>query len=299
MQTTKVLIFGKGLLATAILKLNDYFFADLDLTYASNTNDFIKKLSPDIIINCAALVGGVKLNSENQEEMFYVNNVISSNVIHAAVKNNIKKIIAFGSTCSFDESLEELNENNIQFGLPYFKNYGYGYAKRMTEIHLKTAKEQYGLKYNYYIPCTLYGPNDNFNLDRCHVIPALIHKCFLAKKEDKPLIVFGDKNVKREVMFSEDFAQIITNTINEDLEAVMVSVGQEVSVEELVFLITDNFKFTGKIIWESSILPGQLKRPVANVNKIKPYINFKITKLEEGIKKTINWFENNYPGIRK
>ena len=101
--TNKVLVFGKGLLASAISKYSltqlnigsqnyDYIFADLDLTYFDNTNNFIKKHNPDIIINCAALVGGVKLNSENQEEMFYINNIINSNVIHAAVKNKTKKI---------------------------------------------------------------------------------------------------------------------------------------------------------------------------------------------------------------
>lgn len=290
----KVLVTGNGLLGTAIRKFAvDFIYAERfwDLRQSKKAEWLVQTYKPEVIIHTAARVGGVKLNSEKPETMFYDNFVITSNLIHYAATNGVKKFIGFGSTCTFDG---EINEERTQDGKPFKNNYAYGYAKRMVEIHLMAAKEQYGMDYSYYVPCSLYGPNDLFNLDEAHVIPSLIHKFYLGEMK-----VWGDGTPLREVMFAEDLAKIVLELIDKDTGTVVVGNGQEVSVKEMADTIAKELKCDKEIEWTGNE-KGQKRREMVNAAKLKGLLpDFKFTSFQDGIKKTVNWFVENYPEVRR
>ena len=131
--------------------------------------------------------------------------MINTNVIEAARICGVKKLIAFLSTCVFPDDIEyPLTESKIHSGEPHSSNYPYAYAKRMVDIQIRAYREQYGLNYVSVIPTNVYGPNDNFNIDNGHVLPALIHKCYLAKNNNTDFSVWGSGKPLREFIYSED-----------------------------------------------------------------------------------------------
>ena len=308
----KVLVTGKGLLGTAFKEVAKWeYFSNLDVIFPEAEFDLtnIKKAwlmmeayKPDIVIHTAAKVGGVKLNRDKPADMFYENMAMTSNVIHAACQNKVKKIIGFGSTCAFDGSLTYLDENTVHCGRPFPNNEAYAYAKRMTEVHLRAAHEQYGVDYTYYVPVSMYGANDNFNLDNGHVIPSLIHKCYNALYNGEKFCVWGDGEVYREVIWSEDVAAIVLLTMLDDVGTVLLSSGQQaVSIKEMATEIAKSFNCIAGVTWEKDKPQGQKHRPPVNPSKmfalLKEY-GFEFTDFKDGIRQTCAWFTNNYPNVR-
>lgn len=311
----KVLVTGQGLLGTAIKKLApDFIYPSKltwDLTQPKKVWLMLEAFQPEVIIHTAAKVGGIKLNSECQADMFYENMIMTSNVIQMAAQFGVKKVIGFGSTCAIEGMVKinpdtfeageflPLTEGYTQHGQPYKTNYGYGYAKRMVEIHLRAAYEQYGMKYAYYVPTTMYGPQDNFNLNDAHVIPSLIHKCYNAMKSGEPLRVWGDGTPRRELLFSEDLAKIILTLLEEDTESMIVGSGEEVPISDMVTAIAECMGFEGDILYETDRPKGQLARPMASQTKLRKFIGkFEFTPFKDGIARTVEWFKNNYPNVR-
>ena len=153
-----------------------------DLTDKNQTNQLMLK-EFDGVIHCAAKVGGIGGNMNYKGEFFYDNIMMNTNVIEGARLTNVKKLVTFLSTCVFPNDVEyPLTENKIHLGEPHFSNYPYAYAKRMADIQIRSYREQYGLNYKSVIPTNIYGINDNFNIENGHVIPSLIHKCFMARE---------------------------------------------------------------------------------------------------------------------
>lgn len=298
----RVLITGNGLLGSAFNKVKEHYKDynviipekyHWDLTNSKKAYLMIEAYKPEIIIHTAAKVGGVKLNASNPEEMFYDNMVMTSHVIHFAALAGVKKVVAFGTTCAFDG---EIIESTTQHGIPYANNLPYAYAKRMVEIHLKSAKEQYGMDYAYFIPCSMYGPCDNFSLQNGHVIPSLIHKC---KTSEGPLKVWGDGSPKREIMFSEDMANIVFSLLDKKTETMVVGTNEEVSIKEIAEKIIKYMSFDGGIELDSTSPCGQQRRNITNTSKFRKFMpNFKFTCFDEGLDKTIKWFNDHYPNVR-
>jgi len=144
------------------------------------------------IIHTAAKVGGVGSNMKYKGEFFYDNIMMNTNIIETAREEGIENLVVFLSTCIFPDDVEyPLSEDKIHLGPPHNSNDAYAYAKRMADIQIRAYREQYGLNYKCVIPTNIYGINDNFNIDNGHVIPSLIHKCYLAKINNEPLIVWG------------------------------------------------------------------------------------------------------------
>lgn len=256
----------------------------------------------DKVIHCAAKVGGLGGNIKYKGEFFYDNIMINTNVIESSRKFGIKKLVCFLSTCVFpDDVIYPLTEKKIHLGPPHNSNYPYAYAKRMADIQIRSYREQYGLNYTSVIPTNIYGPNDNFNLENGHVLPALIHKCYLAIKENKDLVVWGTGKPLREFIYSKDIAELsmwVLDNYDEE-EPIILSTSVEISIKDLVVLIADNMGFKNKIIWDQSKPDGQFRKPSDN-SKIKKYLpNFNFTPIETGVKETIEWFVNNYEISRK
>ena len=149
------------------------------------------------------------------------------------------------------------------------------------------------------IPCNIYGENDNYNLTNAHVIPALIHKCYLAKLNNEKFIIGGDGSPLREFLYSKDLAKIISNLLDKDLpDSLIVSGDEEYSIKECVQKIVKIMNFNGEIFYDKSFPNGQKRKPSDN-SKLKNIINFPFTNFDSGLENSVKWFINNYEDCRK
>ena len=275
---------------------------DVDTLFANLTDQSQGQDTVDRVIHCAAKVGGVSANMKYKGDFFYENIMINTNVIEACRKFGVKKLVSFLSTCVFPDKIDyPLTEAKIHLGPPHTSNDAYAYAKRMADIQIRSYREQYGLNYKSVIPCNVYGPNDNYDLENSHVLPAIIHKCYLAKKNNSPLTIWGNGESLREFIFSKDVAFLsewVLENYDEE-EPIILSSSEEVSIKQLVNLVVELMEFEGEVIWDESKPNGQYRKPSDN-SKIKKYLpNFEFTSLREGLKETIDFVKNNYSLIRK
>ena len=273
-----------------------------DLTNPKQTEALFRTIRPEGVIHCAGKVGGIGGNSNYKGEYFYDNLMINTNVIESSRRAGVKRLVAFLSTCVFPDNVSyPLTVDQVHQGEPHSSNYPYAYAKRMADVQIRAYREQYGLNYTSIIPSNIYGPNDNFNLDHGHVMPMLIHKLYLAKKNKTDFTVWGSGKPLREFIYSKDIAKIAEWALEnyEGTEPLIVSGDDEVSIKDLVGLLVDEFKFKGKVIFDETKPDGQHRKPSDN-SKIKELLpDFEYTPLEQGIKETVNWFKENYENARK
>ena len=300
---TKVLVTGGyGMVGSAMESQIKLSRETCDLTNPKQTNKLFQLVKPDGVIHCAGKVGGIGGNSNYKGEYFYDNLMINTNVIEASRKAGVKNLVAFLSTCVFPDKVKyPLTVDQIQLGEPHESNYPYAYAKRMADVQIRAYREQYGINYTSIIPSNIYGPNDNFNLDHGHVMPMLIHKLYLAKKNKTDFTVWGSGKPLREFIYSKDIAKIAEWALfnYEGTEPLIVSGDEEISIKDLVGLLVDEFKFKGKVIFDKTKPDGQLRKPSDN-SKIKELLpDFEYTPFEQGIKETVNWFIENYDEARK
>ena len=300
----KILVTGgHGLVGSEFIS-EQYFkptSKDYDLRKREDTNRLMIKQF-DSVIHCAAKVGGVGGNINYKGEFFYDNIMMNTNVIEGARLSKVKNLVAFLSTCVFPDQVEyPLTEKKIHLGPPHFSNDAYAYAKRMTDIQIRSYKEQYGLNYKSVIPCNIYGPNDNYDIVNGHVLPSLIHKCYLARENKTPLTIWGSGKPLREFIFSKDVVKLtewVLYNYNEN-EPIILSTSEEISIMNIVDIIVELMNFKGDVIFDSSKPDGQFRKPSDN-SKIKNYLpDFKFTPLYDGLKETIEYFEKNYTIIRK
>ena len=293
---------GSGLVGSAIdaeVKLSS---KDVDLKDWKSTLDIFKKENPDKVIHCAARVGGLGGNMNHKGEFFYENIMINTNVLEACRRVGVKKVVSFLSTCVFPDDVEyPLTEKKIHMGEPHNSNYPYAYAKRMLDVQSRAYNEQYGTNYVCVIPTNIYGPNDNFDIQNGHVLPSLIHKCYLAKQNNTDLEVWGSGKPLREFIYSEDVGKLTEWALGnyEEEEPIIFSTSNEISIGNVVEIVVNCIDFKGKVIFDKEKPDGQFRKPSDN-SKLKSYLpDFKFTSIEEGIKKSVEWFMENYRIIRK
>lgn len=304
----KTLVTGAGgLVGHAIRQLNPknsvYITRkDADLTDFAQTKKIFEEIKPDHVIHLAAEVAGIGGNTIHSGEFFRKNIMININVLESARLVNVDKLISFMSTCVFpDPCTYPLNEKDIHFGPPHPSNFGYAYAKRMLEVQSSAYRKEWGCNFIVAIPTNIYGESDFWNLEDGHVVPSLIHKCYLAKKNNKDLVVWGSGRPLREFVYSKDIAKLILWAMQEYNEEtpIILSNSKEKSIKELIELIVKEMDFKGRVIFDTTKPEGQFRKPSDN-SKLKRYLpNFKFTPLQIGIKNTVEWFIKNYPNVRK
>jgi len=292
---------GNGLVGSSIIS-DVKIGKEYDLRNIDETNKMFEYHKPTHVIHCAGKVGGLSANMNYKGEFFYDNIMINTNVIEYARLNNVKKLVSFLSTCVFPDNIEyPITEKKIHLGAPHFSNYPYAYAKRMADIQIRAYREQYGLEYVSVIPTNIYGPNDNFSLDTGHVIPMLLHKMYVAQRDNTDFVVWGSGTPLREFIYSKDIAKLsewALDNYNES-EPIIFSNSNEISIKDLVDLLVNEFNFKGKVIFDKTKPDGQFRKPSDN-SKLKSYLpNFEFTPIEQGLKETINWFIENYDKTRK
>ena len=293
---------GYGMVGSAMESQIKLSRETCDLTNPKQTEALFRTIRPEGVIHCAGKVGGIGGNSNYKGEYFYDNLMINTNVIESSRRAGVKRLVAFLSTCVFPDNVSyPLTVDQVHQGEPHFSNYPYAYAKRMADVQIRAYREQYGLNYTSIIPSNIYGPNDNFNLDHGHVMPMLIHKLYLAKKNKTDFTVWGSGKPLREFIYSKDIAKIAEWALENyyDFDPLIVSGDEEVSIKDLVGLLVDEFKFKGKVIFDETKPDGQHRKPSDN-SKIKELLpDFEYTPLEQGIKETVSWFKENYENARK
>lgn len=292
---------GNGLVGSSIIsdvKIGKQY----DLRSVEETNKMFEYHKPTHVIHCAGKVGGLSANMNYKGEFFYDNIMINTNVIESSRLNNVKKLVSFLSTCVFPDNIEyPITEKKIHLGEPHSSNYPYAYAKRMADIQIRAYREQYGLEYVSVIPTNIYGPNDNFSLESGHVIPMLLHKMYIAQRNNTDFVVWGSGTPLREFIYSKDIAKLsewALDNYNEP-EPIIFSNSNEISIKDLVDLLVNEFNFKGKVIFDKTKPDGQFRKPSDN-SKLKSYLpDFNFTPIETGLKETITWFIENYENTRK
>ena len=275
---------------------------NLDLTDQFKVNSFIKKINPDEIIIAAAKVGGIHANSSYPAEFIYDNLTIALNLIHAAYKNNVNKLLYLGSSCIYPrESNQPISEEALLTGPLESTNEWYAISKIAGIKLCQAYRKQYNCNFISAMPTNLYGIQDNYHLQNAHVIPAIMHRAWIAKnnKSDK-LIIWGSGNPTREFLFVDDLAKgcvFLLDNYSEDIP-INIGTGVEVSIKELAKQICDIVGFKGELIFDKS-KPDGTPRKVVDVSKInklgwKANIN-----LSDGLKISFDWFLKNYKTIRK
>ena len=275
---------------------------ELDLTNQSDVNNFIKQVMPDEIIVAAAKVGGIHANNTYPAEFIYDNLAISTNLIHSAYKNKIKKLLYLGSSCIYPkEAIQPINENELLSGPLEKTNEWYAIAKIAGIKLCQSFRKQYNCDFISAMPTNLYGIKDNYHLENAHVIPAIMHRAFLAKKNnEQTLTIWGTGNATREFLFVDDLAEGCIFLLNEYSEhsPINLGTGVEVSIKDLAVKICEIVGFNGELVFDTS-KPDGTPRKVLDVTKINELGWQSKTNLENGLKISFEWFLNNYNYIRK
>ena len=288
---------GSGLVGSSITADFKPGRDELDLMEFDEIVDYIEENEITHIIHCAARVGGIKANMEHLGEFFYENITINSNVLEAARVCGVNKVVSFMSTCVFpDDATYPLSPDQIHKGEPHSSNYAYAYAKRMLEVQSRAYREQYGCNFVTVIPCNIYGPHDNFDLNSSHVIPALIHKCYVAKENGTDFEVWGTGKASREFIYVEDVAEIVKWVLYNYNDSVpfIISPDEEISMSILAQTIAFKMNFNGNIVYNNNYPDGQLRKPSDNSLLKKCLPEFEFTPVKEGLSKAIEWFSSEY-----
>ena len=276
---------------------------DADLTDWYETLNLISHAKPTHVIHLAAEVGGLFKNMKDNTGMFERNVRINNNIIKACTLNKVKKFTGCLSTCIFPAEVEyPIHENALHDGEPHESNFGYAYAKRMMEVYCRAVSEQYGYRYKCIIPTNIYGPHDNFNLKDGHVIPALIHKAYIAKRDNTDLTVAGSGFPQRQFIYSGDLAHLIFKLDKHEYDWVSpmtLAETHEHSIYDVAKIIAEYFEVWERTGFDTNQPDGQQKKP-ADTERLNRYIrDFKFTPLEIGLRDTCDWFVRNYETARK
>lgn len=305
----KCLITGaSGLLGSEVLKLHSNSIAltskDADLIKSA---DIIQKIATedkiDTVIHCAARVGGVKANSDCVADFFDDNVRMNMNVLDMCKKLNLK-LVSVLSTCIYPDAkyvTYPLTEDQLHLGPPHPSNFGYAYAKRMLDVQSRAYNQQYDTRFITAVPNSLYGPNDNYDLELGHVIPATIRKFHEAMiKNENHVKIWGTGSPLREFTFSKDAASIILWLAEnyDGVEPINIGNPEQVSIKELALLIGQEIGFKGDIVFDTSKPDGQFKKPSSNKRLIDLGWSGSYTPLRLGLHETIKVFKSKYPNMR-
>jgi len=298
---SKIYVAGNtGLVGSAILRmLHRKGYTNIlstpsshfDLRRQDDVERFFKNNEPEYVYLAAAKVGGIGANKDYPGHFIYDNLMIQSNIIHAARKFGVKKLLFLGSSCIYPKMCEQpIKEEYLMTGPLEPTNDAYAIAKIAGIKMCQAYRKQYGFNTISLMPTNLYGPNDNFDLETSHVLPALIRKFHEANDE---VILWGDGSAMREFLHVDDLAEACFTCMlkyNEP-EPINVGTGEDVTIKELAEIIGDVVGYRGKMIWDTS-KPNGTPRKVLNVDKIKSLGWEPKIDLMEGIKSTYEWYND-------
>ena len=310
-KNKKIYVAGhNGLVGSACLRIlknegyNNIIYtnsSDLDLRNQKKVFNYLSDERPEIIINAAAKVGGILANKNNPYQFLMYNMQIQNNLIDASFKLEIPKFVFLGSSCIYPKLAKQpLKEEYLLTGPLEPTNEWYAIAKISGVKLIESINKQYGKSYVALMPTNLYGPNDNFDLETSHVLPAMLRKFHEAKINHNPNVkLWGTGQPLREFLHVDDLAKAIIFSINNDLSDHLYNVGTgiDISIKRLAETIRDIVGFQGDIIWDSD-KPDGTPRKLMDVTRLQSLGWKHSYDLEDGIINLYDWFINNYSIIR-
>ena len=306
----KILVTGSnGLVGTAVREESvnftehEFIFVaskDCDLT-KYDTLALFKHHAPDCVLHLAANVGGLYKNMNYKVDMLEKNLLMNFNVVRCCFSSDIRRAVCVLSTCIFpDKTQYPINETMLHDGSPHTSNDAYAYAKRMMDIHCQSYNEQYNTNYSCVIPTNIYGKNDNYSLEDSHVIPGLIHKCYLAKQHGVDFEVRGTGKPLRQFIYANDLASIMIRLVGKmNRENTIISDSAEHSIGEIALLIAKCFDYEHRMVYNSSYSDGQYKKTADNTKLLSIFPDLKFIDIQDGMNITVKHFIDNYNSIRK
>ncbi len=278
----------------AILSANR---SELDLTRQSDVENWMEQQRPDIVVIAAAKVGGILANESYPADFLYENLAIQTSLIKAAASAGVKKLLFLGSSCIYPKFAEQpISEESLLTGPLEPTNQWYAIAKIAGIMLCDAFRAQHGLDFISAMPTNLYGPGDNYNLDTSHVIPALIRKTLLAKRNgERNLMVWGSGNPRREFLHADDMADAAVFLLRHFSAAgpINVGCGKDIRISELASLIADICEFDGEIVYDTS-KPDGTPRKLLDVSRLNELGWFPSIGLRHGLSETISDLPNNF-----
>jgi GDP-L-fucose synthase len=268
--------------------------AEYDLRIESDVARLFADARPDIFIHLAAVVGGIGANREHPGRFFYDNAIMGIHAIEQARRSGIEKFVCVGTVCSYPKFTPvPFREDALWDGYPEETNAPYGLAKKLLLVQLQSYRQEYGTSGIYLLPVNLYGPRDNFDLNSSHVIPALIRKCLEARKAGSPrIVVWGTGTPTREFLYVEDAAEAIVLAAEryDSPDPVNLGSGTEISIRELVDMVTELVGYSGAVEWDSSMPDGQPRRCLDTSRALREFGWRAQVPFRAGLERTIAWF---------
>jgi GDP-L-fucose synthase len=265
--------------------------SELDLEKQEETKEFFKEEKPEYVFLAAARVGGIYANFTHQAEFLYQNLMIAANVIDAAYKAGVKKLLNLGSSCIYPrECPQPMKEEHLLTGPLEPTNEGYAIAKIAAYKLAYYYSEQFGMNTISLMPCNLYGPNDNFDLETSHVFPALVRRFIDAyDRGQNSVTLWGTGNARREFLHVDDLARAAVLLMNryDNPEIINVGSGREISIMELAEKIKTCVGFNGKILWDKTKPDGMLRKCL-DISKVKATGFVPEISLDAGIEQMID-----------
>ena len=266
---------------------------DLNLLDRSRTFSYVRSIKPTVVIDAAAKVGGIGGNSNYPVEFLTQNIQIQSNLMDSAHEANVERFIFLGSSCIYPKTcLQPIKEEYILTGELEQTNSAYAIAKIAGIELIKSYRKEYNRSWISVMPTNLYGPNDNFNLETSHVLPALIRKFVDAVRINSPeVVLWGTGSPLREFLHVDDLAKAILVCLEnyDDMQHINIGSGIEISIKDLSIKIADIVGYNGKIIWDSKY-PNGTPRKVLDITKITKLGWAPLISLDSGIKSTVEWY---------
>jgi len=277
---------------------------DVDLRNLSATEKVFEQHRPTHVIHLAALVGGLFKNLSANLDFFRQNMQINDNVLACCHKYNVKKCVSCLSTCIFpDKTTYPIDETMVHNGAPHESNFGYSYAKRMIDVLNKGYSQQHGCCFTSVVPCNVFGPHDNFNIQDGHVLPGLIHKVHNAKEKGEKLVIWGSGKPLRQFIYSLDLAKLFLLVLREyeDASPIILSVDEqdEVSIKDAALMIVKAMDFQNGVEYDMTKSDGQFKKTASNSKLRKLWPDFEFTPFAKAVKESCDWFVQNYDSARK
>lgn len=300
---SRILVAGaKGMVGSAIARcLENRGYSKVirgtrnfvDFSDQNNTDKFFESEKPEYVFVAAAKVGGIMANNNFKADFLTQNIRIQTNIIESSNRWGAKKLLFLGSSCIYPKfSKQPISEDQLLTGVLEPTNDAYAIAKIAGIMMCKSYRQQYGLNAISLMPSNLYGPQDNFDLETSHVLPAMIAK-FHKGKQDGVVSLWGDGSALREFLYVEDLAEACYICMQEydEEEHINVGTGEDISIKDLASVICDVVGYRGEIIWDAS-RPNGTPRKVLNIDRIKSLGWLPRTSLRDGIKKTYGWYLN-------
>lgn len=289
-----------GFRAAGYRDLVTFRSSEYDLTKETEVERLFRKAGPfNGVIHLAAATGGIGFNRKSPASIYYKNIMMNTLMQEYSLKNKVGKFLGVGSVCEYPKFTKvPFTEDDLWQGYPEETNALYGLAKKMMLVQGQGYRQQYGFNAVHLLLANMYGPGDKVDLEDSHIIPAVIRKCITAKEaEGKNIVCWGDGSPTREFLYVEDAAKGIFLAFENynKAEPVNLGAGFEVSIKDTVELIVKLIGFQGEVIWDKTKPNGQLRRCL-DINRAKKEFAFEAkVKLEDGIKRTIDWYRSVAP----